>query len=182
MTRLGWYTAPTGARPNLLGAALWYTQHDIPVFPLEPGGKRPATRHGCKDATTDPTRIRAWWQRAPDANIGIATGHHYDVVDIDGLTGQTSRDQHWDSIFAAIDAMNVGKVLTPRLAGMHIYIPATGRGCHKDLLPKIDYRGVGGYVVAPPSIITGTWADAHGATPGHYRWLGTPQLEQAETS
>ena len=32
----------------------------------------------------DADRIREWWEQIPDANIGIATGHGFFVVDLDG--------------------------------------------------------------------------------------------------
>jgi Bifunctional DNA primase/polymerase, N-terminal/Protein of unknown function (DUF2637) len=43
--------------------------------------------HGVKDATTNRARILAWWTRHPQANIGLATGHRFDVLDVDGPTG-----------------------------------------------------------------------------------------------
>ena len=43
--------------------------------------------HGVKDATTNRARILAWWTRHPQANIGLATGHFFDVLDVDGPTG-----------------------------------------------------------------------------------------------
>jgi hypothetical protein len=43
--------------------------------------------HGVNDATTNRARIAAWWTQHPHANIGLATGHAFDVLDIDGPTG-----------------------------------------------------------------------------------------------
>ena len=40
--------------------------------------------HGVKDATTNRARLLAWWTRHPQANIGLATGHRFDVLDVDG--------------------------------------------------------------------------------------------------
>lgn len=36
--------------------------------------KHPLSRHGLRDGSSDPKLIRAWWDRWPWANIGIATG------------------------------------------------------------------------------------------------------------
>ena len=145
---------------SVLSAALWYAQQGLHVFALSPNSKIPhkGTR-GCKDATSDEPTIRAWWDRWPDSNVGIATGHLVDVVDIDGATGQQSRAQNWP-MFAGLTV--IGTVLTPRPGGMHLYVPANpavGNGA--GLLPNVDYRGNGGYVVAPPSR----------TEQGSYRWL-----------
>ena len=43
--------------------------------------------HGVKDATCNRARVLAWWTRHPQANIGLATGHTFDVLDVDGPTG-----------------------------------------------------------------------------------------------
>lgn len=149
------------ARPEALGsAALWYARNGIACFPLKPGEKQPATRHGLHDATTDEAQIRAWWAATPQANIGIRTGLRFDVIDIDGPHGYLSladlRDQ------GAVPPI-LGKVHTSR-GGAHLYVPLAGKGNKAGLLAGIDYRGNGGYVVAPPSIsaTTGqrwTWLD-----------------------
>lgn len=130
----------------LHNAATWYAHNGLPCFPLRPGEKRPATEHGLHDATTNPDQITAWWARWPQANIGLRTGLRFDVIDIDGPQGYASlttlREQgHLPEILA--------RVVTPR--GLHLYVPATGRGNAAGTLPGIDYRGQGGYVVAPPS-------------------------------
>src|SRR5205814_3311686 len=68
--------------PALLPSALWYAESGLKVFPLQPGSKVPMPgSRGCKDATTDAARIRAWWRRTPDANVAIATGCLVDVLD-----------------------------------------------------------------------------------------------------
>ena len=43
--------------------------------------------HGVKDATTNRARVLAWWTHHPQANIGLATGQRFDVLDVDGPTG-----------------------------------------------------------------------------------------------
>jgi hypothetical protein len=43
--------------------------------------------HGVKDATCNRARVLAWWTRHPQANIGLATGHAFDVLDVDGPEG-----------------------------------------------------------------------------------------------
>jgi hypothetical protein len=67
-----------------LDAALGYAARGWPVFPCPAGSKAPATRHGYRDATTDPGRITAWFGTNPDRNVAIATGAPGpDVLDVD---------------------------------------------------------------------------------------------------
>jgi hypothetical protein len=40
--------------------------------------------HGLHEATTNRARVLAWWTQHPQANIGLATGHRFDVLDLDG--------------------------------------------------------------------------------------------------
>jgi hypothetical protein len=145
--------------PRLLDAALTYASWGWPVFPCRPNGKAPLVPrhdggHGLHDATTNTADIRAWWAIYRTANIGLPTGHHMDVIDVDpGGIGW------WAAAHDAGHIPNIhGRVATPR--GFHIYIQPAGGGNLAGLLRGIDYRGDGGYVIAPPSIVDGkryTW-------------------------
>jgi hypothetical protein len=149
----------------LANAARWYAAQGVRIFPLKPGDKVPATRNGFKDATTDPEQVAAWWARTPQANIGLPTGITFDVVDIDGPTGYASLSE-----LGVPD--HLGSALTPR--GRHYYItPMEGRGNKAALKPGIDYRGAGGYVVAPPS---------RRSDGGIYRWVDFPQFMVASAT
>lgn len=133
------------APPNLAAAALWYVErYRWPVFPLRPGTKVPATPHGFKDATLDVDRIKRYWSAVPDANIGLPTGIAFDVIDIDLPDGPAQ----WAEGTNVPDTH--GRVSTAN-GGFHIYVKPTGGGNRARFLPGIDYRGAGGYVVAPPS-------------------------------
>jgi hypothetical protein len=72
-----------GSAPTLHNAALAYARRGVPVFPCEPGAKRPLTRNGHWDATTDPHAIGRWWKRWPSANVGVPTGEKSGVVVLD---------------------------------------------------------------------------------------------------
>jgi hypothetical protein len=140
------------SRPvDLVAAALWYAEAGLLVFPLRPGGKQPLPgSRGCKEATGDPARIRRWWTANPAANIGIATGHLVDVIDIDGPNGVKS----WSAALEADGLPPVlGTVSTPRAGGTHLYVAADPKRRNgANLVPGVDQRARGGYVVAPPSV------------------------------
>ena len=162
---------PPKPAPTLAGAALWYATRGLPVFPLQPASKLPwRGTHGVKDATTDPDRIRSWWTSGPgfaESNIGLATGHVVDVIDFDGLEGHADWGRQyptWDDA----ERVALGTVSTPRPGGFHLYTHATGAGNLAGYVgAHVDYRGLGGYVVAPPSRLDNR-GDQH---PGTYRWL-----------
>ena len=138
-------------------AAQQYAESGIPVFPCEAGGKRPLTSHGFHDASTDPSLVARWWARWPRANIGMPTGSAsgMEVVDVDvhgAIRGfaafERARREGLTYRWAAF-------VRTPS-GGIHAYYPA-----NPDLVQPswqvagagIDFRGAGGYIVVPPSVV-----------------------------
>ena len=168
---------------STLQRALAYASRAWPVFPCQPGGKEPATRHGFHDATTDPDQIRTWWRRQPAANVAIATGlPGPDVLDVDqhgqagsGFTAY-SRLRH-EGLLEGVSAI----VATPG-DGLHAYFTgsdqASGRLPHQHL----DFRSHGGYVLAPPSQIGGRpyRLIAHHAQSGGLDWAAVTSLLEPE--
>ena len=137
---------------GVLAAALAYAGRGWPVFPCQPGGKEPATRHGFRDASTDPGQIRLWWTRQPHANLAIATGAPGpDVLDIDqhGPAGNGYAAYCELGVTGLLDQM-LAVVATPR-AGLHAYFTGTGQASARLPRHHLDFRASGGYVVAPPS-------------------------------
>jgi Bifunctional DNA primase/polymerase, N-terminal len=104
--------------------------------------------HGVKDATCNRARILAWWTRHPQANIGLATGHTFDVLDVDGPTGAKAIQE----LAAAHGLHSSGPLVRTGGGGWHYYLAPTGLGNVQPRgLAHVDWRGRGGYVVAPPS-------------------------------
>jgi hypothetical protein len=138
-------------------AAARYAAAGVPVFPCVPGEKRPLTVHGFHDATTDPRQVRAWWARSPTANIGIPTGagSGVEVVDVDRRPEQSGFSPFERARRAGITAGWAVLIRTPS-GGIHAYYPADeNRRQQSWQAPRvhIDFRGDGGYVLTPPSIV-----------------------------
>src|SRR5215218_6677258 len=136
----------------MLRAALSYAARGVPVFPCEPSGKRPLTKGGFWDATTDEALIRGWWGRWPKANIGVPTGRASGllVLDVDAAEGLES--------IAELElllgqAPPTERAITGR-GGEHLYLRTPSdvevRNSAGYLGPGLDVRGEGGYVIVPP--------------------------------
>ncbi|MEU8814880.1 bifunctional DNA primase/polymerase [Actinoplanes sp. NPDC048796] len=159
----------------LLTAALAYARHGIPVLPVhtagpdgcscdrgircERPGKHPHLRHGLTEATTDPRLIDLWWHRWPEANVGLRTGVVMDVADVDS-------EQGWHGLCHVLGgSLPAGPLVRTGSGGWHFWFHPTGFGNRVHLLPGLDWRGSGGYVVAPPS---------RHVSGGDYRWVHRP--------
>ena len=149
--------APASAIGNSAVAwALTCAERGWPVFPCKPGTKEPATRHGFRDATTDPDQIRSWWTRLPEANLAIATGAPGpDVLDV---------DQHGDAGngYTALLRLsrvglleNAGAVVRTPHGGLHIYFAGSSQASGRLPRRHLDFKAAGGYVLAPPSRVDG---------------------------
>jgi hypothetical protein len=121
----------------------------------DPGCRQPGKHplgvlvpHGVKDATTNRARVLAWWTQHPHANIGLACGHQFDVLDVDGPAGT----QAIRTLAATHGLASSGPLVRTGGGGWHYYLAPTGLGnAHPADLAHVDWRGRGGYVVAPPS-------------------------------
>ena len=141
-----------------LEAALKYANtYGWAVFPVDPKTKKPLTPHGCKDAKKDPGAIKFWWNKHPDASVGIATGSASNLLVIDedrdaekGIDGYESV-KDWEAINGALP--ETVQSITGR-GGYHLYYHYTGSdyGNRAGILEGVDVRGEGGYVIAPPSM------------------------------
>lgn len=167
---------------SLLQAALDYAARGWPVLPLHSWtgttcscgvsdcpspAKHPRNRDGLTGASTDPTVISAWWGQWPAANVGLRTGIAFDVLDIDG-------DEGLESVKALVDEhgqLPGGPSARTGGGGFHLLFAPTTAGNRAGLRSKVDWRGAGGYIVAPPSV------HASGNT---YEWDDGPEHEAPE--
>lgn len=165
-----------------MDAALTYAARGFHVFPLHymrpdgccscgktdcaNAGKHPLTRYGQNDATTDPKRIRYWWTRWPNANIGLHCKRSgLVVIDIDPRNGG-------DATFAALESTH-GAIVSPLTSntgggGKHILFaaPQGAVSIPGKLGNGIDVKH-NGYIILPPS---------NHKSGGSYQWVEGARL------
>lgn len=112
----------------------------------EQAGKHPRVSWR-SESTRDSEKIRAWWKRWPNANIGGDTGKSDKLVlDADLYKETYSGSELWED---ATRTQNTGG------GGRHVVFDRQGQpyGNQTGALPDgIDIRGVGGYIVLAPSM------------------------------
>jgi hypothetical protein len=132
----------------------------VPMHAAGPGGECSCRDPGCADpgkhprlrgwqrlASTDPAEVGEWWRRWPDANLALATGRRFDVLDLDG-------DQGMEALRTALSITpteHPGPLARTGGGGWHLLFAPTGLGNRVALLPGVDWRGRDGLIVAPPS-------------------------------
>jgi hypothetical protein len=135
-----------------LAYALGYGQKlGFRVIPLVPGKKTPLIPNWQNEGTWDEAKIREWWGRWPNANIGILTGRYRDgyfiVLDFDPRNGGDWFDDVGEDVLPPTWVVH-----TPN-KGRHYYYRTTELYRCEKLPHGVDLRGEGGYVVAPPSVL-----------------------------
>jgi len=159
---------------TMLDAALAYAAVGWSVFPLVPGEKRPLTKNGFKDATTDTGQITKWWTETPDANIGVATGKVSGITVLD-VDIKPWKDKHGDDSLRELTdkhgTLPITLMQTTWSGGMQIVFQyqqgaPNSAGCYGK---HLDGRNDGGYVAVPPSRV------AEDERQGTYAWLTDPR-------
>jgi len=147
--------------------ALSYAKLGWPVFPCHSiingecscgksdcnPGKHPRTEHGFKDATTDISQIKQWWELWPDANIAISTGaiSGIAVLDVDVKGGGLGNLDLLESEHGVLPDTLVAQTGG---GGRHYFFsyPEEGfKSSTKKIASGIDTKGDSGYVVVEPS-------------------------------
>jgi hypothetical protein len=123
----------------MLDAAIAYGRAGYRVHPCRPEDKRPLTPWSAA-ASRHEQAMRIWWTRWPDALIGLCTGNGLVVIDDD--RGQPEPE----------DDLAETRTAKTRSRGFHHYFTTDQRvGNRVGIIPGVDIRGDGGYVIAPPS-------------------------------
>jgi hypothetical protein len=130
--------------------------HGVRLLPLRPGEKCPAIKAWQERATSEPTAFTRLTAARPNSNVGAVTGDAgLFVLDIDVKHGdgfaelRTLEDQ-----FGTLP--KTWRCRTPS-GGAHLWFRAHGVeiGNRTNIVPSLDVRGKGGFVVTPPSQIAG---------------------------
>jgi putative DNA primase/helicase len=155
---------------ELLNAALQYAGRGLYIFPCAASAKTPLTDHGVKDATCDLEEVRQWWHRWPDANIGLACGEKSRIIflDFDTKNGKPGR-KTLDSLKSRFPVIKDTLTAETPSLGIHQgfkYVSGLRNGV--DILPGLDVRTDGGYVLVAPSIVDGN----------PYRWIHQAPLAE----
>lgn len=157
---------------GLVEAALAYAGEGLPVFPVK-ADKKPATKHGFKDASTDPAKIREMFVKGHDVTgIGLPCGAVSGIVVLDcdmHTDGGIVTENGLDSLKKFVKEH--GKLPKTRTVqnggseGFHLHYTLPEGTTHKtrDILPGLHVLGDGNYVLLPPS-----W---HGKSDTLYFWV-----------
>lgn len=156
---------------KLIDAALQYAAAGIPVFPLhwikqdgncscrlgamcQARGKHPRIKNWGEEATTDPEKIKAWWLKAPSANIGIPMGEKSGLVALDVDTRHNG-DQSLKEMLAELGDLPETVTATTGSGGKHFVFKYTEELALKNVVgfrEGLDVRTQGGLIVAAPSM------------------------------
>ena len=141
-------------------------------------GKHPVSKlvpRGAGDASTDITKIRAWFAKDREYNIAVATGRNshgwLTVVDLDITKGKDGPKVHEALLLAENKPLATTLSQTTGSGGKQYFWWSKSEvknNVETKLGAGIDIRGTGGYVVVPPSTNKN----------GTYKWdkWGPPEL------
>ncbi len=170
----------------MLAEALSYAAAGLKILPLD--GKRPVGRlahHGARSATIDPATLRAWWHHG-DHNIGAIVPAVHVVLDVDPRNGG---DASLKALLATYGPLPPTLCVRTGGGGWHYWFRhPDAHALSSRVVPGLDVKRPGGYVVMPPSVHPESgrsyeWADETVAVAGLPGWLGAVMLptEHART-
>jgi hypothetical protein len=151
---------------KLLQAAHWYLEQGYSVIPV--GNNKKPIIQWIDFQQRRPTHdeLDIWWAKNPDANVAIITGEISNLFVLDLDTKEAI--DHVEELTP--DEAMFPIAVTPR-GGQHRYFKCEpGIRNLANIVPGVDVRAEGGYVLAPPSILPN----------GGYSWMGDLGIHQVE--
>lgn len=135
----------------MIKSALYYSQNlGFSVIPISRDKTPLIAWEIFQKQKASPKEIMEWYLKWPDAQVGIITGSisGFFAVDLDAMSSMPELEPYIP------DSLIMPTVETPR-GGRHFYFNYPKdqeiRNANS-ILPKVDIRGEGGFVVAPPSM------------------------------
>lgn len=136
-----------------LDAALSYLARGWAVLPMSRKSKKPIIKWK-EFQTRRPTEaeVRGWWQAFPRANVGIITGAISGIAVLDEDGEEDDPEAGARSIAEQGGVPDTLRSRT-RKGFHHLFLHPGGdvRNFVRDF-PGLDFRGDGGYIIAPPSV------------------------------
>src|SRR5262245_25984837 len=136
---------------NRVQQALAYQERGFSVIPIKPKDKRPLIRWGTYQVEPAPeSTIKHWFESFADANIGLVTGAVSDCIVVD-LDSEDAKKE-LKSLLGDYDLRAVPRTRTGKGWQLFFKHPGISIPNRAGILPNVDIRADGGYVVVPPSI------------------------------
>jgi Bifunctional DNA primase/polymerase, N-terminal len=147
----------------MIDHALKYAAQGFAVFPCWPRTKKPATRRGFYEATTNPAALRRWFSGVQQYNIAVRTGmaSHCWILDVDDPASL-------ENVVAKYGPLPLTRQ-SQASRGVHYWwrtdVPVF---CgNSRIAAGLDVKGDGGFIMVPPSV------HPNGSI---YRWLNDAPL------
>lgn len=172
--RAGWPVFPCNPTQDPPGTPALKRRGKKPLVAgadLDEYGRKILKTGGLYRASTDEAQIRAWWGKYPKALIGVPTGARIGlfVLDLDPDDGECV-DEVRARLEAAVGPLPPTPISITQSGGWHVWFknPVGEELPHNSAkaIPGVDWRGEGGYVIVPPSVMSDGKA---------YTWLVPPQ-------
>ncbi len=155
-------------KDSTLAAALDYAERGwkvLPVHTFKDGncsckrdcpnpGKHPRISKWPVKATTDPQTIKEWWQRWPDANVGLLTGPESGFFALD-LDTRSNGDKSLTALMREHGELPKTITQVTGGGGLHFlftYPPYDIGNTAGKIAEGLDIRGERGFIVAAPSL------------------------------
>lgn len=128
--------------------ALKYLTEGYSVIPVGQDKKPLIKWEPYQKKLPDKTEVIGWWDKNPNANIAVVTGEISGVVVVD-IDDPAFKNAMLDNI----EKMAEPPIATTPRGGRHQWFlrPSHEIRNATNILPKVDFRGDGGYVLVPPS-------------------------------
>jgi len=129
-------------------AALDYQSKNFSIIPVQKNKKPYIKWEEYQNRKSTKDEVNEWWTKWPDAMIGIITGNlnNIFVIDVDSKQGAENLSNYIP------ESLVTPTSKTPR-GGQHLYFlyPEEKITIGAGVIPGTDFRGDGGFIIAPPS-------------------------------